>query len=429
MQPLTQYYVRARHRSSGGKVSDWSAGSSFATKQAGISGTEQAKLVANDAQGYDYSGYSVSLSGDGNTALIGAYHNTGTYNAQGAAYVFTRTGSTWTQQSKLLASDPAASDGFGFGLILSADGNTALIGAYTKTGTMGSNQGAAYVFTRSGTTWTQQAKLLQGDPGKNSYFGVSVSLSGDGNTSIVGAYGTGSSPNSGSAYIFTRSGSTWTQQSKLVLSDGFGGDYFGWSVSLSSDGNMALIGAYGKKTIYNGQGSAYVFTRSGSTWTQQAKLTHSDPAANDFLGISVSLSSDGNTALIGAYQKTGTYSQQGAAYVFTRSGSTWTQQAKVLAGDPAASDGFGSSVSLSGDGDTALIGAYRKTGSGGSNQGAVYVFTRTGSIWTQQVKLLASDPAASGYFGQSVSLSGNKNVALIGAYGKNSYKGTTYVFI
>jgi hypothetical protein len=221
------------------------------------------------------------------------------------------------------------------------------------------------------------------------------------------------------------------QQQKLTASDGAATDEFGSSVSLSSDGNTALVGAPDKHfgSNYN-QGAAYVFTRSGSTWSEQQKLTVSDGAANDLFGCSVSLSGDGNTALVGASGKTvGSNDTQGAAYVFTRSGSTWSQQQELTASDGAAYDFSGNSVSLSGDGNTALVGAYGKTVGSNDTQGAAYVFTRSGSTWSQQQELTASDGTASEYFGGSVSLSSDGNTPLVGNIVEYIGQDAAYVFV
>lgn len=434
LQNLTKYYVRTRQRSSGGKVSDWSAVSNFTTKDT-LPTVEQAKLLAGDPATSDYFGASVSLSANGNTALVSAYRKDGPAGSnQGAVYVLIRTGSAWAQQAKLLANDPASYDRFGAEISLSSDGNTALVGALMKNGPAGNYQGAAYVFTRSGSVWTQQAKLLANDPSASDQFGVGLSLSPDGSTALIGAYvknGPTNISQQGAAYVFTRSGSVWTQQAKLLASDPAESDFFSYSVALSSDGNTALIGAWHKVGVAGTQqGAAYVFTRSGSVWTQQAKLLAGDPAQNDAFGWSVSLSSDGNTALIGAYSKYTSYTGEGAAYVFTRSGAVWSQQAKLVSSDPSSAEYFGGSVSLSSDGATALIGAYNKTGTAGAGQGAAYVFTRSGSVWTQQTKLLASDPATDDYFGYSVSLSSDGATALIGAQGKiGTYPGQGAAYI
>ena len=396
----TTYYARVRYRSSTGKVSAWSVSKVFSTKANFLPTGEKQKITASDAAANDYFGASVSLSSDGSTALVGAY---GKSSSTGAAYIFTKSGSTWTQQAKLVASDAATSDLFGISVSLSADGSTALVGARGKS----SSTGAAYIFTKSGSTWVQQQKITASDTATSDAFGISASLSSDGSTALVGAYGKGG--HTGAAYIFTRSGSTWTQQAKLTASDAANSTYFGASVSLSSDGSMALVGAYGSAaTGVSNTGAAYVFTRSGSTWTQQQKISASDAAAYDYFGNSVSISADGSTAIVGAWAKS---TNTGAAYIFTRSGSTWTQQSILSASDVIENDYFGASVSLSGDGSVALVGAYRKS----SNAGAAYVFTRSGSTWTQQQKISASDAAAYDYFGNSVSISADGSTALVGA--------------
>jgi len=203
----------------------------------------------------------------------------------------------------------------------------------------------------------------------------------------------------------------WTEQAELTASDGFAGDQFGWSVSVSGD--TAVIGAVSKN---NAQGAAYVLVRSGGVWAQQQELTASDGAADDQFGFSASVS--GDTAVIGAWNKTvNSQPQQGAAYVFVRANGVWTQQQEMTASDGAAGDSFGYSVSVSGD--TAVIGA--------PGNGAAYVFVRNGGAWSKQQELTASDEAAGDYFGYSVSVSGN--MALIGASAKNIYQGAAYVFV
>ena len=376
---------------------------------------ELQKILSSDGAKNDY--FSFSLSLDGDTALIAAHLDDDNGIDSGSVYVFVRMGATWTQQAKLLPSDGAAEDEFGCSVSLSGD--TAIIGAYSDDDN-GIDSGSAYVFTRSGGIWTQQAKLLASDGAAGDWFGRSVSLDGD--TAIIGAsanndYGY----NSGSAYVFTRSGTTWTQQSKLLASDGAAEDYFGFSVSL--DGNTALIGAVWDDDNGYRSGSAYVFTRSGTTWTQQSKLLASDGAAEDYFGYSVSLS--GDTAIIGSYGDDDNGDMSGSAYIFTRSVSTWTQQAKLLASDGASNDYFGYPVSI--DGDTVLIGA---VSANSYYRGSAYVFTRNGTTWTEQQKLLASDGALWNGFGWSISLDGD--TAIIGAVwddDNGDYSGSAYVFI
>ncbi|MBI5481686.1 MAG: FG-GAP repeat protein [Deltaproteobacteria bacterium] len=343
--------------------------------------TQQAKLLASDGAMSDKLSSSVSVSGD--TAVVGAYDE----NYRGAAYVFVRSGATWIQQAKLLPSDSAAGDRFGWSV--SVSGDTAVVGAYAKN----TVTGAAYVFVKSGTTWTEQAKLLASDGAKGDGLGESVSVAGD--TAVVGAYG--KNIVTGAAYVFVRSGATWTEQATLLPSDGAISDNFGWSASVSGD--TAVVGAYEKD---HGTGAAYVFVRGGATWTQQSRLLPGDGAAYDQFGYSVSIS--GDTGLVGAYGKN---SATGAAYVFVRSGTSWTQQAKLLASDGGVDDWFGYSVSVSGD--TAVVGAWHAN----SWAGAAYVFVGSGAAWSQPARLLASDGDASDRFGYSVSASGD--TAVVGA--------------
>jgi hypothetical protein len=322
---------------------------------------EEGKLVATDAAAHDHFGISVAISGT--TALVGTNHGFATVNFSGSAYVFTRTGSSWSQQAKLDASDAAINDHFGGSVAISGD--TAVVGA-AKDEDAGSSSGSAYVFTRNGSIWTEQAKLTASDAAADDLFGTSVSVWG--NTALVGAFGdddAGSS--SGSAYAFTRTGSIWTEQAKLTASDAAANDFFGRSVAIS--GNTAVVGADGDDDGSSASGSAYVFTRTGSIWTEQAKLTASDAAADDSFGRSVAVS--GNRAVVGAYLDDDGGLASGSAYVFTRTGSIWTEQAKLVASDAAARDNFGTSVSVWGD--TAVVGA-SSDDDADINSGSAYTF-------------------------------------------------------
>jgi hypothetical protein len=437
----------------------------------------EAYLKSGNSGAEDLFGYSVVVSGD--TAVIGAPYEdsnaTGLNGNQvdnsalysGAAYVFTRASGGWTQQAYLKASNTGTEDQFGFAVAVSDD--TAVIGAIGEasnaTGVNGNQaddsalySGAAYVFTRSGSTWTQQAYLKASNTEAGDSFGSSVAVSGD--TVVIVAGGedsnaTGVNGNqtdnsaavSGAAYVFTRSGGTWTQQAYLKASNTDSDDQFGISVGLS--GNTVVIGAPYEASAATGvggdqadnsapySGAAYVFTRSGSTWAQQAYLKASNTGWNDEFGRSVAVS--GDTVVIGApYEDsnaTGVNGNQadnslgfaGTAYVFTRSGSTWTQQAYLKASNTGAGDVFGSSVAVSGD--TAVIGASGEysnaTGVGGNQadnsaiqSGAAYVFTRSGSMWTQQAYLKASNTGAGDAFGRSLAVSGD--TVIIGASREDS---------
>jgi FG-GAP repeat len=378
--------------------------------------TETQKLLASDGTANDAFGNLVAMDGD--YALIPANHDDQNGVNAGSAYVYVRTGNNWTQQAKLLPNDGAAGDLFGSPAI---DGDTILIGAGLDDDN-GENSGSAYIFTRTGSTWTQQAKLLAPDGAAGDYFGSLVSLSGD--TALIGApFDDDNGVDSGSAYVFIRTGTIWTYQEKLLAPDGQAGDEFGWSVSLDSD--TALIGAITDDDKGVDSGSAYVFIRTGTTWSQQQKLLATDGTYQDIFGQAVAL--DGDTALIAAPGDGINSTQTGSAYIFTRYGVTWTEKAKLVASDAGTTDQFGSyAVSL--DGDTAIIGSYLDDDQG-SNSGSAYVFTCDDGIqWTEQQKLLASDGAAQDEFG-SVALDGD--CAIITSWhdddnGLNS--GSAYVF-
>jgi len=327
---------------------------------------QQAQLNASDGVTGDYFGYSVSLYGD--TALIGATDAKGQVTGCGSAYVFIRDiFGHWKQQAQLNASDGAAVDAFGCSVSLYGD--TALIGA-AGDDDKGTQSGSAYVFTRTGTTWTQQAKLLASDGEAFDWFGISVSLYGD--TALIGSYMEDYNGlfDCGSAYIFTRTTATWTQTAHFSAkpSDGRDHDHFGVSVSLSGD--TALIGADWNNTY---KGTAYVFTNIAGTWTQQQKLLASDGAVYDSFGTSVSLY--GDTALIGALNANGTALHSGSAYVFNRVGTHWTQQAQLNASEAGADETMGWSVSVYKD--TAFIGAPYDDDYG-FGTGSAYVFTHVG---------------------------------------------------
>jgi hypothetical protein len=365
---------------------------------------QRQELTASDAAVGDGFG-SVALSADDSTALIGAPDKN---SLKGEAYVFTRSGSAWSQLQKLAASDGAIDDEFGWSMALSADGGTALIGAPFK-----NSQGVVYVFTRSGSTWLQLQELTA--PVGATSFGWSVALSADGSTALIGAP---SNTSQTDAYVFTLSGSTWSQQQVLEASVIVANYNFGLSVALSADGSTALIGA--ASTVGNPfSGAAYVFTRSGTTWSLLQELTASDAAAGDVFGASVALSADGDTALIGAPFK----NSQGVAYVFTLSGSTWSQLQELTASDGAIGDEFGFSVALSADGSTAVSSAPFKN----RFQGAAYVFTPSGSTWSQKQELTASDGVTYDFFAQYVALSSDGGTAFIGAP-QHNFTGTVYVF-
>ncbi len=376
---------------------------------------EIAKLLASDGAASDGFGKSVCLSGL--TAVVGAYGDDDRALNAGAAYIFEKIGGVWTERAKLLASDGAAGDRFG--VSVSICGETALVGAHGDD--RGSAVGAAYVFERVGGAWIQTAKLLASDGAAGDFFGVSVSLSGD--AAIVGASRDDDrGADSGSAYIFEKVGGVWTQIAKLLDSDGQFYDWFGGSVFLN--GHSAIVAAAGDADRGSDSGSAFIFAKVGGVWSQTAKLLASDGEYYDLFGSSVSL--NGEVAIVGAIGDNDRGADSGSAYVFQKVGGVWIEAAKLRASDGAGFDEFGRSVSIIGD--TAVVGAHQDDDRGNLS-GSAYIFKKVGGVWTEGAKLFASDAAREDYFGHSVSIDGNAGI--VGALGKSDlgiYSGAAYVF-
>jgi hypothetical protein len=383
----------------------------FAGPASALTASQLAKLTPSDLAAGDKFGQSVAVSG--NLAVVGAHEDDATATNQGSAYIFEWNGSAWVQQAKLVASDAAASDRFGRSVAIS--GTTVVIGAADDNGPGGTpvltraGMGSAYVFVRSGSTWLQQAKLLASDGAAGDNLGFSVAIDGD---TIVA--GSPLDDGRGSAYVFVRSGSAWTQQAKLLAGDPLAGDRFGNSVAVS--GGTALVGAT-QESIASATnvGKAYAFVRSGSSWLQQAKFVEFDGVNDTFSGnidsFGWSVALDGDTAVVGAVNEdhpSPTRRQQGSAYVYTRSGGVWTKEARLVASDGATGDTLGASVAVSGD--TVVAGAHgdEDTGlTGTTNHGSTYAFVRCGGAWMQQARVTADDKGSSDRFGTSIALHGD----------------------
>ncbi len=392
-------------------------GSDTATKTdyisiARITNRTEFKILPSDGAADDWFGCNVSISGD--YAIIGARGDDDKVSKSGSAYIFERSDNSWNQIAKLTASNGAADDWFGCNVSISGD--YAIVGAWGNDDN-GSKSGSAYIFERSDNSWNQIAKLTASDGAADDQFGDFLSISGD--YAIVGAMGDDDNGSyAGSAYIFEKSGGSWNQVDKLTASDGAIGDAFG-SVSISGD--YAIVGARSDDDKGTQSGSAYIFERSDSSWSQIAKLTASDGATYDFFGTSVSIS--GDYAIVGA---SANLNGIGSAYIFERSGSKWNQVAKLNANDEALLDGFGKSVSISGD--YAVVGSYSDDDKG-THSGSAYIFERSDNSWSQIAKLTASDGAAGDWFGYKVSISGD--YAVVGSYSdddKGMHSGSAYLF-
>ena len=413
------------------------------------------KLVGSGAKGAAEQGSAVGLSADGNAAIIGGPADN---SGAGAAWIFDRSlarlpvaassgnapassaaPAAWTQVgSKLVGTGASGAAQQGFAVALSADGTTAIVGGYNDNAAIG----AVWIFIRRGGIlplaaaaspgsgpalpvspgpWSQQgAKLVAGDEAGAGMFGVSVALSSDGNTAIVG--GSADSSGAGAAWIFTRSNGVWSEQAKLVGSGAAGSAFQGIAVALSRDGNTALIGGYGDNA---NNGAAWVFVRSGSTWSQQgSKLLGSGNVGAAEQGYAVALSSDGNTALVGGFADN---SDTGAGWIFSRSGGVWTQAGSKLLGTGAvgtARQGF--AAALSADASTAAMAGYEDN----AFNGAAWVFSQSGGTWSQfGSKLLGSGAVGTAEQGSALALSANGKTLLEGGAFDNAGAGAAWVFV
>ena len=440
------------------------AGAVYVYTRDGGNWVQQAYIKASNTGSGDYFGSSVDLSADGNTLAVAAHWEASDAKGingnqadnsipqAGAVYIFTRSGGRWTQQAYIKSSNTGEKmvgeelvgggdgDQFGFSLALSADGDTLAVGAVgedsTATGINGNqadnaavSAGAVYTFRRTGSTWTQQAYIKPQTPAMfaaGDLFGFSLGLSADGNTLAVGVYDEGGSARgvngmvdnmrggSGAAYIFSRTGATWTQQAYIKTSISEGGDSWGVSLALSDDGNTLALGSVDEDCTATGvnppgcdtdiktdvsTGAVAIFIRRGTTWSQQALLKSSNTGVEDWFGVKLALSGDGNALVVTASnedsaaqgidgkQDDDTATEAGAAYFFTRTGTTWTQQAYLKSSASEAFDEFGNSASISRNGRTLVVGGRGEDGGkGGVNQdakdnsvdesGAAFVFTR-----------------------------------------------------
>jgi hypothetical protein len=372
------------------------------------------KLVGTGGVGNGQQGTTVAISADGNTAVVGApYDATNT----GAAWVYVRSAGVWSQQgNKLVGVSPVGQAQQGTGVAISGDGNTiAVAAAYDNT-----SVGAIWIYIRQGNAWSQQGSKLTTTGGIGQVFlGYGLDLSADGNTLIAG--GVGDNTNVGAAWVFTRAAGVWSQQQKLVATGSSGASGLGICSALTPDGNTAVIGGY---TDGNGSGAAWVFVRSGGVWTQLGnKLVGTGSTGFPNQGRSVAISSDGGTVSVGG---AGDNSGVGAVWVFTRSGNSFTQQGSKLVGTGGVGNANqGWSVSLSGDGNTLVeSGPFD-----GNSLGGFWTFTRNGTTWTQLGgRIRGTGATGNGWQGYFVAMSTDGSTLIAGGNGDNSFAGASWVY-
>jgi hypothetical protein len=386
------------------------------------------EVAASDGAAGDVFGFSAAIDGD--TALIGAAQGaaapTGTDNGgAGAVWFFQNLPATgWTEVQKLTADDGVDNDQFGYSIAL--QGSTAVIGAALAQVGDNAHQGAVYVFTRTVDTWMQTQKLVADDGAASDQLGWSVALDGD--TAVLGAPGTTLAPGfgAGAAYVFARSGDTWTQTAKLTADDGAGDDGFGFGVAVH--GTTAIATSVNATVGANAvQGAGYVFSSDGASWAQVAKLVAADGATNDSLGYAVAF--DGTTAMLSApFATIGANPFQGAVYAFADDGGTWSQVQKIFSPEGLPVDAFGISVTMSGP-DLVVTAPFYN-----ASQGEAFLFSNAdGSGWTEQHTFTASDaiPGQGWAFGYCAAVSQGRVVvgSVFNMIGNNAYQGAAYFYV
>ena len=386
---------------------------------------EIAKLLASDGAADDGFGFSVAISGD--LVIVGAPIHRDNGHWSGSGYIYRYNGTTWPEETELLASDGGANDVFGYSVAISGD--LAIVGAYGDDDN-GILSGSAYVYRSDGRTWIEEAKLLPSDGEPNAWFGNAAAIDGD--VAIVGAPADDQNGReSGAAYIyrFDPVTSAWVEEAKLLASDGAAGDFLGNSVAI--DGAVVIVGAFGREDNGTGSGAAYVYRFDpsggpGSGWTEEAKLLDPNGAPFDNFGRSVAIS--GDVSIVGAPGDDDNGVQSGSAFIyrFDWGLSRWEEETKLVASHGAAGDSFGRSIAISHD--VAIVGAFGDDNNG-LNAGSAYLYRYDGTTWGQPVKLLASDGAPLDLFGISVAMSGDLVIVGADAHDDNGdASGSAYVF-
>jgi len=378
--------------------------------------SQEQKLTAVSPRQSDWFGYSVAADGD--YALVGTIKDDDSAIDSGSVSVFQRAETDWTAQAKLIDEDGADRDWFGFSVSISGD--YAVVGAPARN-EAGTKSGCAYIFARTGETWTKRSKLTPPDAAADAWFGYSVSISGD--SAMVGAPGDNEKgTKAGAVYIFQPGDPNWPMQQKITAEDAEADDKFGFSVCIN--GNDAIVGAIKDDDSGDDAGAVYILHFDGQNWLQQQKLLASDGQAGNWFGYSVSI--DGDYAAAGAIYDNENGANSGSAYIFKRYGQTWIEEAKLTASDAAPGDKFGYSVSVTGD--SVIVGA-RLDDDNGSASGSAYVFSRKGLDWSTEQKLTASDGAPGDWLGFSVA--GSDDYAIVGAYAGDTGSedsGAAYIF-
>jgi hypothetical protein len=372
----------------------------------------------------DYFGWSVAVSGDGSTLAVVSSEDDDAGTNRGALYIFKKNSvGEWQQRQKntevTAATNGLTASGYSGALSMSRDGSTIVAGSHTADPGGIADAGAAYIYKLVGGSYVYQQEITASDKAANDQFGFSTAVSSDGTTIIVGTPNDdpGGQSNQGSAYIFDWNGSTWSQTQNIVQSDALASGSFGHGVAISDDGTVAAVGAGYHDSPGTDDGAVYIFTKSGGTWSQTQKMYASDYASqtSQFLGLNISMAGDGSMVVAGApYSDTGG-TDAGATYIFVKSGGVWpvTETQKIVASDAAADDRFGYTVATSQNGDRIIVAAtYEDTNN--SNKGKIYVFDRSNGTWTETRNHDNPHSANASHIGWSTAVSSGGGVYLAG---------------
>jgi hypothetical protein len=429
----TTYYIRVKYKAVNLDYSEWSDTYTFKTRKSFLPSLPEAELKASDKQTGDQFGFCVNMSDDGTRLVIGAYTSSpsGLVGA-GAVYVYKHNGVSWTQEAKLTASDKETGGQFGHSVAISGDGTRIVVGAPTTDASNISNSGCIYIFSRFGTTWSEESIMIASDISINGNLGKAVSIDGTGTR--IAAFGLVPLPTSkNAAYMYVRTGNNWAEEDKVLVDNSYT-DLTNNAICISNNGNIVAIGS-GPTTInaVNNVCSVDVLARSGNSWVKQDKVTPVVNQGFDRFGTCLSINTDGTKLAVGAPARdiSGVVNS-GAIFIFTKSGVNWTEDSIIVPTERRANDEFGFSVSLNSLGDVIVAGSPSDEVGNLLNSGSAYVFADNGTTWVQKSRLVSLNSKPDDHFGINVTIAADTSKIAIGAYNSDPNNiinaGSTHVF-
>lgn len=412
LENLTDYIMQIRKVGTTLGASQWSKKIRFKTRAAELDMSESTKLKPLNPSANERFGASTSMDANAEVLVVGTVYGKGKVSGEGCVYIYRYVDFAWVLEKRLYADDGLVNDYYGMSVELSRDGKVLVVGA-SDHDSNGTKSGAVYIYTYYEGDWVLRSKLTASDGNTYDSFGASVAVNTTGSTVIIGAVGHNNSQ--GAVYTYVRVGDSWVFQSKLTASDKANSDEFGASVAINAEGNLAVVGAPGCDGSVQWQGKVYLFKKTVNTWTQIQILEHTDPASEDFLGESVTVSEGGMWifAKASGYQK-GLVNCGGVA-IFRQDGDTWRYWGMLTANDASAGQDFGSSIKCDHDGSEVFIGAPGDN----SSKGAFYVFSHTEGVWSQKAKRVVSVRSNGEKVGGSITASRYGHVIAVSAFGNS----------